>query len=577
MSEERKPAVDHGTLVLGERLGTGGQGTVYEVPGRRINKHAPDGGWDVVYKEYAAAVLPDLDADALAAQVGLLRELSGADARWLCGNAAWPAAVVERDGRARGFLMRAVPDRFRFAYRGMAGAAAGGSRLANLEYLLNDDGYVARIGLTISERDRLLLLADLAATLDRLHRIGITVGDLSPKNLLFTTDPRPECFLIDCDAMRLRGASVLPQAETPDWQVPAGEEKATRTSDVHKLALLAVRLFARHQTARDPAVLTAVSPALAELARAGLDPDPARRPSPGAWAEQLTATAATASATPATAPASGAATPSRPPAPAAQPQAVPAPGTVRPPGAVSGGNATVQRWLVAIAACVALVVLIAVAAAHSGSHSTTDTARTTATTSDDSSYGDDGSYDDSDAYDSGDSSDSGGADPTDTVPPLSAEDEEFGAVTADDCLSNYNDEDLDWTPSTPETTDCSDPGAYYVVTSVPSDDCGDDDDMTWYHSNDDDTDTDLCLNRNYVTGQCMYAEKKGDSLSIYFNAATPCDAGIPDDYQYIVRLTDVYDGAVPGGACTGFYIWHADDGTSMCGRAIYKGHGLPDM
>ncbi|MEU5157832.1 hypothetical protein AB0I03_26445, partial [Glycomyces sp. NPDC021274] len=203
------------------------------MPHKKINETADDGGWDVVYKEYATTVLPGLDPAALTAQVGLLRELSAAEGRWLCGKTAWPAALVERDGRACGFLMRAVPDRFRFTFKSLAGTSAGTRRLANLEYLLNDDNYVAGIGLTISDHDRLLVLADLAATLTRLHRLGITIGDLSPKNLLFTTTPQPECFLIDCDAMRLRGTTVLPQAETPDWQIPPGEEKATRASDIY--------------------------------------------------------------------------------------------------------------------------------------------------------------------------------------------------------------------------------------------------------------------------------------------------------------------------------------------------------
>lgn len=305
MTSERVPTVDHGALTLGRRLGQGGQGAVHEVTDRRINE-ADDGGWEVAYKEYNAAVLPQLDAAALAASVALPGELSAAEGRWLCEKTAWPAALVERQGSVSGFLMRRVPDRFLFTLQSLGGTTPGAPRLANLEYLLNSDDYVARIGLSVSERDRLLLLTDLAATLTRLHRIGITVGDLSPKNLLFTTGTPPECFLIDCDAMRLRGTGVLPQAETPDWQIPDGEEKATRASDVYKLALLAVRLFARDQTSRDPAALASVSPELSDLARAGLDPDPARRPSPAQWAEQLAAAATTASTAPAVAtPANG--------------------------------------------------------------------------------------------------------------------------------------------------------------------------------------------------------------------------------------------------------------------------------
>ena len=289
-------SVDHADLALGRQLGQGGQGTVYEVTNKRINE-ADHGGWAVVYKEYGPAVLPSLDPAALAAMVNLLAELRPHRARWLCEKTAWPAAVVERAGRPTGFLMRAVPDRFRFAFRSLTGGIAGTERLANLEYLLNDDAYIAGVGLIISDRDRLGLLTDLATTLSRLHRMGIAVGDLSPKNLLFSTSPQAECFLVDCDAMRLRGGTVLPQAETPDWQLPDGEEKATPAGDVYKFALLAVRLTARDQTSTDPTALAALDPALGDLARSSLSTDPAHRPAPALWAEQLAAARRSASAT----------------------------------------------------------------------------------------------------------------------------------------------------------------------------------------------------------------------------------------------------------------------------------------
>ncbi|HET9168600.1 MAG TPA: hypothetical protein VFN97_04155 [Actinospica sp.] len=283
--EDAARRVGRADLGLGEQLGRGGQGTVY-----RVTSLA-----GLVYKEYRPEVLPDLDAAALAAMVDLragARALS-AEAQWLGETSAWPTAVVENAGSACGFLMPEVPDRFRFDYRGLRSAAE--RRLANFEYLLNADAYVAGVGIAVSDRDRIALLHDLAATLVRLHRMGIAVGDLSPKNLLFTTSPRAECHLIDCDAMRLDGASVLPQAETPDWQLPAAEERATAAGDAYKFALLAIRLFARSQTTTDPSELTLISPALGALARQGLDPNPALRPSPAQWAEELAPVLAVAS------------------------------------------------------------------------------------------------------------------------------------------------------------------------------------------------------------------------------------------------------------------------------------------
>ncbi|MGX1816256.1 DUF4189 domain-containing protein [Streptomyces albidoflavus] len=318
------PVVDHGTLALGRRLGQGGQGTVYEVTNKTVTPPR-GGGWDAVYKEYAPPVLSQLDVAALETLVGLPGASTAAQGQWLCERTAWPAAVVRRQGVTCGFLMRAVPERFTFDLRGLGNTVVG-RHLANLEYLLNDDAYVAGIGLVVSDRDRFLLLADLAETLDRFHTMGVTVGDLSPKNLLFTTAPRPACFFIDCDAVRLRGATALPQAETPDWEVPSGERKATPASDAYKLALLAVRLLGRHQTSTDPAALASYGPELGRLARAGLGHDPAARPEPGQWTAPLKAAGRRAS----TRPARGNARPGRP-------------RTGAPPGGVGAGTPPPRR------------------------------------------------------------------------------------------------------------------------------------------------------------------------------------------------------------------------------------------
>jgi len=283
--------VDHASLTLGAVLGRGGQGTVYPVANRRINE-AVNGGWEVVYKEYNPATLALLDADALRAMVDLLGNLDAVEARWLCDKTSWPVAVVERSGQVCGFLMRAVPDRFRFDMRALSGTTPPKSVLATLEFLLNDEAYIANIGLAVSPRDRLELLADLATTLDRLHSMGIAVGDLSPKNLLFATGQDAGFFIIDCDAMRLRGVSALPQVETPDWQAPAGEERATSATDVYKFGLLATRMAAGDQTTTDTMRLATIGAGLGHLARASLNADPTSRPtSPAHWINELNAAA----------------------------------------------------------------------------------------------------------------------------------------------------------------------------------------------------------------------------------------------------------------------------------------------
>jgi hypothetical protein len=49
----------------------------------------------------------------------------------------------------------------------------------------------------------------------RLHRLGVVVGDLSPKNLLFSLKPAPSCFLIDCDAMLVRAGRCCRKCRRP--------------------------------------------------------------------------------------------------------------------------------------------------------------------------------------------------------------------------------------------------------------------------------------------------------------------------------------------------------------------------
>ncbi|MBN6545940.1 LppU/SCO3897 family protein [Actinacidiphila bryophytorum] len=522
MNPPRVPVVEHHRLTLGGQLGLGGQGTVHEVANRRINR-AAGGGWDVVYKEYAAAVLPSLQPDALLARAELVGELNAADAAWLCEKTAWPAAVVQRQGKTCGFLMRAVPDRFRFDFRTLHGTGST-RRLATMEYLLNDDAYVAGVGLTVSTRDRLAVLGDLAATLSRLHRLGITVGDLSPKNLLFSTSPQAECFLIDADAMRLRGTTVLPQAETPDWQVPDGEEKATGAGDVYKLALLAVRLIARDQTAADPDVLSAVAPALADLARCSLDTDRKRRPTPALWAEHLAAAVATASTVPAAAPTTA--------GPGTGPvlQTGRGPGSPRPGGptatatapaaATSGSTARARGWS-ALAASVAVVVvaIAGVATTHSGHSGSGSAAAATSATAEPAPE-DTGFTDPADP--DADPADPGLPDPDDTGDPDPAEppasDTPEDPPTPDDPVADAEVGSCFYDRGTSghadlEATDCTD-GAFKVVdifrgtTDLDACDDVDDNDESVSSSRNDRV---LCLSYQSSGGTAYHADQ-GDCV-----------------------------------------------------------------
>ena len=225
---------------------------------------------------------------------GFPQQLSPDDGSWLYENTAWPSVIVEDRGAVCGFLMRIVPDAYYFGFQ----TQTLGTRrhLADMAFLLNSDRYISNSGLSVSDRDRLGLLASVAGALSRLHLLGVTVGDLSPKNLLFSLAP-PSCFIIDCDAMRVRGESVLAQVETPDWEIPIREERATPASDAYKFGLLAIRLFARDQSSYDRNPLAVLSPKLNKLAEKSLQSNPSRRPPLTEWLPALQATSITASAT----------------------------------------------------------------------------------------------------------------------------------------------------------------------------------------------------------------------------------------------------------------------------------------
>ena len=294
------------SLSLGKHLGQGGQGQVTEVSNILLNKQ-----WPAVLKEYSPEARQKLQVAALEAIAAFPGTLAHQDRQWLYETTAWPAAVVQDRAGICGFLMRAVPPSFYFDFQTQTRGAQ--KKIADVAFLLNPERYVRSSGITITDHDRLRLLGSVAAALSRLHGFQITVGDFSPKNLLFSLAPAPSCFLIDCDAVQLHGTTVLDQVETPDWEAPAGEAKATPATDAYKFGLLAIRLFARDQSSRDITALAAASPELGQLARFSQHHDPRQRPTPGTWMTALNKAAFSpgTATTPRSAPARPAATPPR--------------------------------------------------------------------------------------------------------------------------------------------------------------------------------------------------------------------------------------------------------------------------
>jgi amino acid transporter len=272
------------------QLGAGGQGVVFAAPSLRMQYAS-----SLVFKQYRPDVARRLDIAVLDSMPAYLESLPFAEGMELLSQAAWPCRLVEDRGAVAGFVMPAIPDGFFMQMRKSSGLSR---ELGEFQHLLNDDSFLARRQIALSDRRRYELLGEAARALSVFHRHGIAVGDLSPKNLLYAWQA-PAVYFIDCDAMRFQGRSVMSQLETPGWEVRAaspGEELGTTASDGYKLGLLALRLLAGSQDVRDPARLPRAVPTdVRRLIEAALSPDPTRRPSPADWDTPLAKAASSAS------------------------------------------------------------------------------------------------------------------------------------------------------------------------------------------------------------------------------------------------------------------------------------------
>ena len=247
--------VDVGKLGVLTRVGDGGQGIVYAAPGIRMQYAS-----SLVYKEYKPTVLAGLNVAVLEAMPAYLETLPFTDGIELLSLTAWPCRLVEDRDVVKGFVMPAIPDEFFLTMNKTSGAS---KEKGEFQHLLNSESFIARRNIPLTDQRRYELLAETAKALSVLHRHNVSVGDLSPKNLLFSFSPVTKVFFIDCDAMRFQKNSVVQQLETPEWEVHAAnprEELATPASDSYKLGLLALRLLVGHQSTRDPNQLPASAP-----------------------------------------------------------------------------------------------------------------------------------------------------------------------------------------------------------------------------------------------------------------------------------------------------------------------------
>lgn len=246
-----------------KKLGTGGEGSVYALSVHGAPREVRDlvKGRPLAYKEF---LIPDSarEAEHHRSVVEVFGKFGPEQQEWLLDRAAWPVATVTDNGTVTGIVMPLIPDQF---FREFPASGGRTNRAeAGIQLLLNDDRYLQKMRLLLSEKQRYSILLEVCDLLRVLHGGGIVVDDLSARNLMFSLGEgahgAASIHLIDCDSVSTP-ESVNPNGmETPGWEVPAGVEKQTSSSDRYKFGLLVLRLLAGDQRTRGVDRLPAGTP-----------------------------------------------------------------------------------------------------------------------------------------------------------------------------------------------------------------------------------------------------------------------------------------------------------------------------
>jgi hypothetical protein len=277
------PVVERHKLgTLRNRLGTGGQAVVYDLPGF----HLPGSTEPLVYKEYKAAN----GVPANLKQVLAVREgLDAARRRRLDTIAVWPLAIVVHSGAPCGVLMRRIPDVFFDDVR-LAGTGGTAKVLREVQNLFIPPQRAAGLGRPVpTTEQRIAICRDFAAALIFYHdELSVVFGDINAVNELFRLDSDSRVLFLDCDGVRLNKGSTptATQLNAPDWEPPE-RGTLTRATDLYKLGLFILRCLAPGagmSVRRDPAAADGVldSHCMA-LLRRSLGANPLDRPAAGEW------------------------------------------------------------------------------------------------------------------------------------------------------------------------------------------------------------------------------------------------------------------------------------------------------
>lgn len=236
--------VDSAQLGPMTKLGRGGQGTAFLL---QSSLPIPGVHGDLVYKRYHRKILAKSSHSLASAMPQLILHpdsLADEDRARVRLYTVWPQGLVLDTGAAQGIIMKLVPDTFFFDLQ-LPGTGTGSRQLLELQYLMLPAARASARGVpAFSDEERVRFIKRTLEALAFLHRIGVVVGDFSPKNLLASNPDRVGSagvrrFLpkfLDVDAFRFdAGVPPIRQFHTPSWFPPE-----TRAAE-HRLAALVQR------------------------------------------------------------------------------------------------------------------------------------------------------------------------------------------------------------------------------------------------------------------------------------------------------------------------------------------------
>lgn len=206
-------------LPAGPEAGRGGQGLV-----RRL-----DGVPAVLFKRYLEP--RRVHGPALAELVALRLALPPDDRDRLDAQAAWPLCRVVDGPRCVGFLMREAPASMSWR------TASGASRLTEAQHLLYPEKPATQGVVRPDPEQRLALVLELLGLIDRLHRLGLVIGDLSHANVLWSVRPGRRCTCWTATASAGSGRRRCWNRPTP----PTGPTRSPRTASPPRWTATATR------------------------------------------------------------------------------------------------------------------------------------------------------------------------------------------------------------------------------------------------------------------------------------------------------------------------------------------------